>query len=87
MAFKGIVSIKIGFSVTPHVPKKLYIVKTVVTLPSSHAAADLEGWNNRTAEMEEKQVSNATFKCTGKVFVSFFDLIFGQESVMWILPY
>ncbi|GAB0203491.1 cell division cycle protein 20 B [Grus japonensis] len=61
----GIVSIKIGFSVTPHVPKKLYIVKTVVTLPSSHAAADLEGWNNRTAEMEEKQVSNATFKCTG----------------------
>ncbi|XP_010306426.1 cell division cycle protein 20 homolog B [Balearica regulorum gibbericeps] len=41
--------------VTPQVPKKLYIVKTVVTLPSSHGAADLEGWNNRTAEMEKKQ--------------------------------
>ncbi|NXJ57202.1 CD20B protein, partial [Spizaetus tyrannus] len=41
--------------VIPQVPKKLSIMKTVVTLPSSHAAAGLEGRNNRRAEMEKKQ--------------------------------
>ncbi|XP_075383101.1 cell division cycle protein 20 homolog B [Mycteria americana] len=41
--------------VTPQVPKKLSIMKTIVTLPGSHAAAGLEGRNNRRAEMEEKQ--------------------------------
>ncbi|NXW48764.1 CD20B protein, partial [Nyctiprogne leucopyga] len=41
--------------VTPLVPKKLFIMKTVVTHPSSHAAAGLKGRNNRTTEMEKKQ--------------------------------
>ncbi|NXK13058.1 CD20B protein, partial [Herpetotheres cachinnans] len=41
--------------VTPQVPKKLSIMKTVVTLPTSHAAAGLEGRNNRRARMEKKQ--------------------------------
>ncbi|NXW11344.1 CD20B protein, partial [Fregetta grallaria] len=41
--------------VIPQVPKKFSITKTVVTLPSSHAAAGLEGRNNRRAEMEKKQ--------------------------------
>ncbi|NXJ77455.1 CD20B protein, partial [Trogon melanurus] len=40
--------------VMPHVPKKLSITKTVVTLPGSPAAAVLEGRDNRT-EMEKKQ--------------------------------
>ncbi|NXG54992.1 CD20B protein, partial [Hemiprocne comata] len=54
----GIISIKIVFLVTPQVPKKLFITKTVVTLPSSHAAAGLEGRNNRErerAKMKRKQ--------------------------------
>ncbi|NXN20735.1 CD20B protein, partial [Nycticryphes semicollaris] len=37
------------------VPKKLSIMRTVVTLPSSHAAADLEGRNRGRAEMEKKR--------------------------------
>ncbi|NXI89990.1 CD20B protein, partial [Psophia crepitans] len=41
--------------VTPQVPRKLSIVKTILTLPSSHAAAGLEGWNNRAAGIEKKQ--------------------------------
>ncbi|XP_032865082.1 cell division cycle protein 20 homolog B [Tyto alba] len=41
--------------VTPQVPKKLSVTKAVVSLPSSHAAAVLEGSNNRRAEMEKKQ--------------------------------
>ncbi|NWW89998.1 CD20B protein, partial [Rhynochetos jubatus] len=53
--FKGIVSLKIVFPVTPQVPTKLSIRKTVVTLPSSHPAAGLEGRNNRRDEMKKKQ--------------------------------
>lgn len=68
MVFKGVVSITIVFPVIPQVPKKLSIMKTVVTLPSSHAAAGLEGRNNRRAGMEKKQVSNGTFKCIRRVF-------------------
>ncbi|KAM6363008.1 cell division cycle protein 20 homolog B [Pluvialis apricaria] len=41
--------------VTPQMPKKLSIMKTVVTLPSSHAAAGLQGKNNVRAEIEKKQ--------------------------------
>ncbi|NXI36236.1 CD20B protein, partial [Galbula dea] len=41
--------------VSPQVPKKLCIMKTIVTLPKSYAAAGLEGKNNRRAEMEKKQ--------------------------------
>jgi len=71
--------------VTPQVPEELSITKSVVTLRNSHAAAGLEGRNNRRAEMEveKKQVSNATFKCMGSVFaflMCFFYLIFGLES-------
>ncbi|NXV23972.1 CD20B protein, partial [Cepphus grylle] len=51
----GIVSVKIVFPVTPQLPKKVFIMKTVVTLPGSQAAAGLEGRNNGTAEMEKKQ--------------------------------
>ncbi|NXP03939.1 CD20B protein, partial [Thinocorus orbignyianus] len=42
-------------SVMPQVPKKRSIVRTVLTLPSSHAAADLEGRNRGRSEMEKKQ--------------------------------
>ncbi|XP_010179352.1 PREDICTED: cell division cycle protein 20 homolog B-like, partial [Mesitornis unicolor] len=41
--------------VTSQMPKKFSFTKTVVTLPSSHATAGLEGRNNRRAEMEKKQ--------------------------------
>ncbi|NXY72410.1 CD20B protein, partial [Glareola pratincola] len=51
----GIVSIKIVFPVTPQVPKKLFIMKTVGTPPVSKAAAGLEERNNGRAEMEKKQ--------------------------------
>nr|XP_009942076.1 PREDICTED: cell division cycle protein 20 homolog B [Opisthocomus hoazin] len=37
---------------TPQVPEELSITKSVVTLRNSHAAAGLEGRNNRRAEME-----------------------------------
>ncbi|NXJ99308.1 CD20B protein, partial [Corythaixoides concolor] len=42
-------------AVTPQVPKKLTIRKTVATLPSSRASAGLGGRNKRRAEMEKKQ--------------------------------
>ncbi|XP_054042964.1 cell division cycle protein 20 homolog B [Rissa tridactyla] len=42
--------------VIPQVPKKLFIMKTAVTLRGSQAAAGLEGRNNGTAEMEKKQL-------------------------------
>ncbi|XP_074022411.1 cell division cycle protein 20 homolog B [Numenius arquata] len=41
--------------VTPQMPKKLSIVRTVVTLPSNHAAADLEGRSRGRTEIEKKQ--------------------------------
>ncbi|XP_074669773.1 cell division cycle protein 20 homolog B [Strix aluco] len=41
--------------VTPQVPKKVSIMKTVVILSSSHAAAVLERSDNRRAEMEKKE--------------------------------
>ncbi|XP_009988788.1 PREDICTED: cell division cycle protein 20 homolog B [Tauraco erythrolophus] len=41
--------------VTPQVPKKLSIMKTVVTLPSSRASAGSGGRNKRRAEIEKKQ--------------------------------
>ncbi|XP_071657952.1 cell division cycle protein 20 homolog B isoform X2 [Patagioenas fasciata] len=40
--------------VTPQVPKKLSVAKTVATLHSSHAAAGLEGRKNRRAEMKKR---------------------------------
>ncbi|XP_040434801.1 cell division cycle protein 20 homolog B [Falco naumanni] len=45
--------------VTPQVPKKLSVMKTVVTLPSSHAALGLEGSNNMRAGMEKKQICSS----------------------------
>ncbi|NXW87449.1 CD20B protein, partial [Alopecoenas beccarii] len=39
--------------VTPRVPKKLSVIRTVMTLHSSHAAAGLEGRKNRRAEMKK----------------------------------
>ncbi|KAM6035126.1 cell division cycle protein 20 homolog B [Theristicus caerulescens] len=50
--------------VTHQVPKKLSVMKTVVTVPSSHAAEGLEGRNNRRAEMEKKQ------KCPSQLLVA-----------------
>ncbi|NWR67819.1 CD20B protein, partial [Bucorvus abyssinicus] len=47
--------------VSPQVFKKFSISKTVVTLPSNHAAAGLERRTNRRAEMEKKQ------KCTSQL--------------------
>ncbi|NXV77690.1 CD20B protein, partial [Atlantisia rogersi] len=41
--------------VTHQVPKKLSIMKAVVTLPNSHAVEGLGGWNNRIAEVEKKE--------------------------------
>ncbi|NXT56730.1 CD20B protein, partial [Pluvianellus socialis] len=41
--------------VTSQVPKKLSIMKTVVTLPSSHAAAGLEGRTFGRAERQKKE--------------------------------
>ncbi|NWW42228.1 CD20B protein, partial [Pedionomus torquatus] len=41
--------------VMPQVPKKLSIVRTVLTLPSSHGAAGLEGRSRGRTEMEKKQ--------------------------------
>ncbi|NXP54666.1 CD20B protein, partial [Heliornis fulica] len=40
--------------VTHQVPKKLSIMKDVVTLPNSHAIEGLGGWNNWRAEVEKK---------------------------------
>lgn len=60
MVLKGIVSVEIVFPVTPQVPKKLSVTKTLVTLHSSHAAAGLEGRKNRRAEMKKRWVSSAT---------------------------
>lgn len=80
MVFKGIVSIKIVFPVTPQMPKKLSVMKTCVTLSSSHAAAGLEGRNNVRAEIKKKQVSNATFKCRAGV-------IYFPDFFFFFLPY
>ncbi|XP_010084284.1 PREDICTED: cell division cycle protein 20 homolog B, partial [Pterocles gutturalis] len=46
---------------TLQVPKKLSVTKTVVTLCSSHAAAALEGRNNRRDEMEKVQALLVAF--------------------------